>query len=251
MLCFFLAFIVYLAGDISVVIVFICLFYIFYLIFSIKVMSRFYKEELFWIIKSDRLHSNHLISTFIKSKPRLYTHGFLWETSWCEPKKLQRDIKEEFQYKYWVDVTNPTQLPADSEGVIVELDVQFADEETERLYRAHEQTIDLQLDGNNIVTFEKDQSFDFDYTNKQSKTMKKISFLIHLVFIVFGLAPMYHVITKVINWKTYKHFFFKHVYIKKIISSIEAPVHNITEETLNNGEDLTEKFKARDEDLTE
>ena len=198
-------------------------FYVLYLTTSIVVIRRFYKDELFWNIKSDGLHSNHLISTFIKSKPRLYTHGFLWETSCCKPKELQRDIKEEFQYKYWVDVTDPTQLPADSGGVIVELDVQFADEETERLYRAHEQTIylDLQHGGNSTVTFEKDRSFDFVY-DKQSKTMKKISFFIHLVFIVFGLAPMYHIITKVINLKTCKHFFFKHVYIKKIISSIEA-----------------------------
>ena len=59
------------------------------------------------------------------------------------------------------------QLPRYSEGVIVELDVQFTDEETERLYRAHEQTIDLQLNflniDFNIVTFERDQSFDFVY----------------------------------------------------------------------------------------
>ena len=136
-----------------IIIPLLCGFYISHLISSIVVMRNFYKDELFWNF------SNHLISTFIKSKPRLYTHVFLWETSWCQPKKIQRDIKEEFQYIYWVDVTDPTQLPADSKGVIVELDVQFADEETVRLYRAHEQTIDLQLDFLNIdfdiVTFEK------------------------------------------------------------------------------------------------
>ena len=137
-----------------------------------------------------------------------------------------------------MDVTDPTQLPADSKGVIFKLDVQFADEETERLYRA--QTIDLQRNENTTVTFKKYQSFDFVYTDKQTKTMKIISFFIHLVFIVFGLSPLYHVIIKFINWKTCKHFFFKHIFIKKIISSTEGPVHNITKETLNNDTIITE-----------
>ena len=192
-------------------------------------MIVLYTDEFLWIIESN---SNHMISTFIKSKPKLYTQGLLWETPW----KLQRDIIEEFEYKYWVDVTDPTQLPADLKGVIVELDVQFADEETERLYRAYEQTIDLQRNGNSTLTFKKYQSFDFDYTDKQTKTLKTISFFIHLVFIVFGLSPVYHVV----NGKTCKHFFFKHVVIKKVISSIQAPVHNITEDTFNNDTKITE-----------
>ena len=191
-------------------------------------MRSFYKDELFWNIKPDRFHSNNSISTFIKSKPKLYTHGFLWETSWWKPKKLQRDIKEEFEYKYWVDVTDPTQLPTDSESVIIELDVQFADEETERLYRAHEQTFDLQPDENSTVTFKKYQKINFVCTDRPSKTMRKISFFIHLFSIIFGLSSLYYLLTtKVINWKTWKwngkHVFYKRVAIKKVISSIEAP----------------------------
>ena len=96
-------------------------FYVLYLTTSIVVIRRFYKDELFWNIKSDGLHSNHLMSTFIKSKPKLYTHEFLWELSYCKPKKLQRDIKEEFQYKYWVDVTNSTITPSESAGSCVRL----------------------------------------------------------------------------------------------------------------------------------
>ena len=191
-------------------------------------MKVFYNDELFWKIKSlNPFHPSRMISTFIRSRPKLYTHGFFWESSCLRPKKLQRDVKKEFQYKHWVDVTDPTQLPDESGGIIIELDVQFADEETERLYRAHEETIDLHPGGNTSVTFKKYQSFDSVYTDEPSITMKRISFIIHLVFIILAISPIYHVISKVINWKNLKHVFFKRVVIKKVISSKQAPHRNI------------------------
>ena len=212
--------------------------YIAFWVSAIWVMDIHYKDELFWKINlPDRLYRLSM-STLIERKPKLYTRGFLWQISYWGSNKLRFDMIEEFRYKYWVDVTDPTQLPVDSKGVIIELEIQFADDETKRLYRTHEQTIDLQSDENTIVTFEKTQSFDsicFGYgyvctEDEHSRIKKAISFFIHLVFIVFAVSPLYHVITKFINWKTFERIFFKRVVIKKIISSIQAPVHENKEE---------------------